>query len=987
MRNQPAAVTFPTLHRLALATIALSLVATALASPSRVTKAGPLPLAESKGFPPKANSPVVSEDVVDLVRVFACQFGDEDWDINYDGWPDRWARVYDDEHPQYSRIAIEPTDDEAIPGKMLVIRPDGAGATAISPPIHVMPKFSYKLRMRVRIKGVDSGAVRVRMVFHNNRDIKRQVEQSDPLPTDGKWRQIDLGDFQPEDGEVDRVYLHFDYARGQRGDLDAEIQIADVRLYRLPSIRIHTDSLYNVYTNFEDVKVTCSLSGILEQNPEVRFQLLDATNQSIGEGGKVNLDGKIISESVTHASDIVDGFGTDKSSYEGSKTWKPPINDYGFYRVRVGMYRTGTDIPIGETRAISIAVVREGLVTSERGEFGWTLPTADKPLPFSVLQELLPRVGVRKVKLPVWFVPGDEHRGEVIMKFAEQLAARGIETVGVLEDPSLVIADPRTQKEPPPIEGFLSGEPSYWLPQIDHIITRLSLRIRWWQLGRDGDTSFVGYQRLSERIGTIRNQLFRFGQDVRMGIGWRWDHPREEGRSLSWDFEQLASREALDSSGLEAAFTKAKPSSAERWVVVAPPEVDMTPPEGADPDDPNDPLTRAAFVSRHQERVRDFVKQILVAKMNGADGIFISNPFSGSPDVADGQTGVMNTDGSPGELLLPWRTCARLLGGAKYLGSIRLPHGSNNWLFKRTDGHIVMVLWNLNTPTIQSKETPIEETLYLGENVQVIDVWGDDNKPEEREGRQVIRVGQMPLFVYGLHEGIARWRMEMDFQSKSVASVFGVRQDNALLLHNTFGQGIGGTVRVFVPEQGVGDEALSEVSSDSWDIIMDDPRLSMKANESIKAPLTIGLDDASFGPQIVRCEFEVSADRDYKFSVWRELFVGLDNISLEVETFITPDGALIVEQRMTNTGAEPVDLKCTLHASNSNRRPKRSQVFQLGSDTDKKRYKYINAEDLVGKTMRLQVEESAGQRKLIYRFKVEPKLLDDTQDAVLTQAL
>jgi hypothetical protein len=392
-------------------------------------------------------------------------------------------------------------------------------------------------------------------------------------------------------------------------------------------------------------------------------------------------------------------------------------------------------------------------------------------------------------------------------------------------------------------------------------------------------------------------------------------------------------------------------------------------------------------VRRHQERVRDFVNQILVAKMNGADGIFISNPFSGTSSSVNGSTGVMNTDGSPGELLLPWRTCARLLGGAEYLGSIRLPHGSNNWLFKRTDGKIVMVLWNLEAPYTDPNDAPIEETLYLGENVQIIDVWGDDHQPEMRDGRQVIKVGQMPRFVLGLHEGIARWRMEMEFESTRVASVFGVRQPNALLLRNSFGQGVGGTVRVFIPEQGVGDEALSEVSSNSWNVSMEEPRLSMAANETLRAPLTIGLDDASFGPQIVRCEFEISADRDYKFSVWRELFVGLDNISLEIETFLTPEGALIVEQRLTNTGELPVDLKCTLHASNSQRRPKRSQVFQLGLEVDKKRYTYINSDDLIGKTMRLQIEETAGQRKLIHRFKVDPKRLDDSPEAVLSQAL
>lgn len=927
------------------------------------------------------------DELADLVRVFRCRFDDEEWDINYDTWPDRWTRVYDDQHPQYSQIEIGPTNDESVPSKALIIRPDGASATAISPPIRVVPKFSYKLRFRARVTGVEHGAVRVRMAFHSGRSDKRQVEQTDPLPSDGKWREMDLGDFQPEDGEVDRVYVHFDYTRGDRGDLKAEIAITDVRLYRLPSIRIHTDSLYNVYTNIDDVKVTCSLSGILEQNPEVRFQLLDAANKSIGEGGKLDLDGKVISVSIAHASDIVDGYGTDKSSYEGSRTWKPPIQDYGFYRVKVGMYRSGTDISIGESRSISLAVVRDGLETSERGEFGWSLPNADHPLPFSVLQELLPRVGVRKAKVPVWFEPGDERRGEELMHFAEQLAARGIETVGVLEDPTLKIADPRTQKEPPPIEGFLSADPSYWTPMIDHVITRLSLRIRWWQLGRDGDTSFVGYNRLVDRIRAIRNQIFRFGQDIRMGIGWRWDHTQTWSTSPSWDFEQLAGREQLDAEGLESAFASAPPSATERWVVVAPPEVVLTPPEGANPEDPNDPVMHTAFVQRHQQRVRDFVKQILVAKMNGANGIFISDPFSGSSDVSDGRSGVMNADGTPGELLLPWRTCARLLGGAEYLGSIRLPNGSHNWLFKRPDGRVVMVLWNLDSPVEEANDAPVEETLYLGERIQVIDVWGSAETPETRDGRQVIRVGQMPRFVLGLNEGIARWRMELAFESANVASIFGARQQNALRIHNTFGQGVGGTVRVFVPDQSVEDAALSNSSSGAWNILMDDQRLSLSANEIIEAPLSIALDDASFGPQIVRCEFEISADRDYRFSVWRELSVGLENISLEVQSFITPEGALIIEQRMRNEGELPVDFKCTLHAGNTSRRPKRAQVFQLGHETDKKRYTYINSGDLLGKTMRLQIEESGGQRKLIHRFKVEPTLLDESQEAVLADAL
>ncbi|CAN0346066.1 unnamed protein product, partial [Ectocarpus sp. 4 AP-2014] len=284
----------------------------------------------------------------------------------------------------------------------------------------------------------------------------------------------------------------------------------------------------------------------------------------------------------------------------------------------------------------------------------------------------------------------------------------------------------------------LSTDPSYWRPRIDHVITRLSLRIRWWQLGHDGDTSFVGFDDLIEKISGIRNQMFRFGQDIKMGVGWRWDHLREWASARSWDFEQMSGREHLDAAGLDSALESAPASTAYRWVLVAPPK---------------------ALVNRHQHRVRDFVKQILVAKIHDADGIFVANPFSGLADVTQGRTGVMNQDGTPGELLLPWRTCARLLGGAQYIGSLQLPANSSNWLFKRPDGQVVMVLWNLESDALEVNAAPIEERLYLGESVHSVDIWGDSKELKSEEGRQIVSVGRMPRFVVGLNEAIARWRM------------------------------------------------------------------------------------------------------------------------------------------------------------------------------------------------------------------------------------
>ena len=68
--------------------------------------------------------------------------------------------------------------------------------------------------------------------------------------------------------------------------------------------------------------------------------------------------------------------------------------------------------------------------------------------------------------------------------------------------------------------------------------------------------------------------------------------------------------------------------------------------------------------------------------------IFASDPF-------DDSLGLVNRDGTPSELFLPWCITADLVGGAEYLGSMPLPHGSHNYVFVRHD-EVVMVVWNEN---------------------------------------------------------------------------------------------------------------------------------------------------------------------------------------------------------------------------------------------------------------------------------------------------
>ena len=94
--------------------------------------------------------------------------------------------------------------------------------------------------------------------------------------------------------------------------------------------------------------------------------------------------------------------------------------------------------------------------------------------------------------------------------------------------------------------------------------------------------------------------------------------------------------------------------------------------------------------------------------MHGADAIFLSDPL-------DPGRGLVDRNGSPGELFLPWRTTALLLGGVPYLGDLDLPQGNQLHCFGG-QGKYVGVL---------AGPKPGPETVYLGAELRMQDLWGN----------------------------------------------------------------------------------------------------------------------------------------------------------------------------------------------------------------------------------------------------------------------
>jgi hypothetical protein len=200
---------------------------------------------------------------------------------------------------------------------------------------------------------------------------------------------------------------------------------------------------------------------------------------------------------------------------------------------------------------------------------------------------------------------------------------------------------------------------------------------------------------------------------------------------------------------------------------------------------------------------------------------------------------------------------------------------------------------------------------------------------------------------------VTQWRLAVEFEQTQLPSVFGKPHRNQLTIKNFFNQGAGGKIVLQLPKV--------------WRVDPDWMHLNMAAGETLYKPFEITLPfDASTGRQTVRIDFEIEVDRPYKFSVYRELEIGLGDVVIELSSWLDENENLVVEQRMTNHSSELVDFKCLLYAPG--RRRQRNQVFRLGQGQDVKLYHFPGGRELVDQSLYLRAEEIGGQRVLNYRF-------------------
>jgi hypothetical protein len=845
----------------------------------------------------------------DATTLFECKF-DERADSNFDQWPDVWTRRRGPGFPLY--VGVKILDGEA-PGdsRALGFELDGGGAGALSPAIPIDSAMAYVLEVWLKTEGLQYDRAYASITFLDAKHQPLQTVESERLGRSTPWTKVRLGPVTPRHTAARFAMIGLQLEPEipeRREDLRGQAAFADVWLGQMPRIVLTTGGASNLFTDPGQVEVTCSTSGLTEARPMLMFEIDDAMGRRLAQVERavkpLPVPPPTEKAEKTEETKVV----------QGRASWKLPLPGAGFYRVRVRVQGH----PSLDAQSLTVAVI-EPLGSVSGSPFGWSLPRAQDPADMARLLPLLSQAGLGWIKLPLWYTPAQCGKAlDPLVAFLEQLS--GIEPIGVLDDPPEEVRKRLADLKLITAADVFASAPSTWSSALEPLISRLAGQVRWWQLGSDRDLSFVDYPGLPAKLQQTRIGLGRIGGDVNLGIPWGWQNelPATGTGTPPWQFLALTADPPLSAEELACYLDATRGGRLQRFV-----ELEPLPPGRY-------PL---------ETRATDLVQRMIAAKIHGADAVFVPEPINS-------ERGLLANDGTATELFLPWRTAALMLGAANYLGALELPNGSTNHVFSRNDG-AVMVAWN---------DKPGEEVLYLGDRVRQYDLWGRGSLPSSRAQGQVVPVGPLPVFLTGMNEPIARWRLQMALVSQRLKCIYGQPHEDSLRMNNTFVQAVNGRA-TFVAQEGISIE----------------PRqfeFRLARGESFQRPFQIVLGpEATTGRHPLRIDFEVHADRPYQFAVYRSLEVGLGDLYIEARTRLNRRGNLVVEQEFVNTTSQKVTFRCQLFAPG--RQLQTSDVIDLAAGRDARTYLLPKGEELIGRSLSIRAEEVNGPRVLIYRIAAE----------------
>ncbi|MDR0609346.1 MAG: hypothetical protein LBG58_04495 [Planctomycetaceae bacterium] len=831
--------------------------------------------------------------------IFRCLFDRSSDAENEDGWPDYWTRKSGIDQgilfPEYLEISIVENNNN-FGNHSLRMNVEGGGAAVFSPKIPIRQGMSYIVSAYVDAVNFVHDDIFILLAFYGEKTAEPlQTIASEKIRNTNGWRRLEIGPIIADASGIQSVAVGLLVIPSGRQDYGARVDFTNVEIRESPSVSLSMPNENHLFFHPRNIDVGCRIQGIDPAQHTASFVLEDPFGRVIAKRDiELMVGSKPASQFVVAEKDKFNVF-------QGTAIWRGlPILSPGFYRVRVSTPESFIknlklpdgvffEDPLDDAEPLTFVVTSSGSFISG-GDFGWnldgwTLEEINRRLP------ILTQSGISKLKIPAWFPSGNEKQYRMLNELCDVLSRRRVQVVGLLHPVPDEIRS-KIQFGPVNAASVFSLAPSIWSDPLQPTLHNLALLVKDWQWTSDDDLSITEIPGFAQHFEELRRSFDRNDLGFGVGFAWSWEQALPERfstpntttalRSVN-EFVALTSSESLSSDDFAQYLAGTEGSRIRRFVSLK-------------------PLSEQDYLL--EDRINDLVRRMVMGKIN-AEALFLSRPL-------DNQTGVLRSNVTPGELFLPWRITAAQISGRSFLGSISLPNQSRNYNFDLGGGKAVMVVWNDRA----SSEKPIRETLYLGTEPEILNVWGKRFPPEQQGREQIIPVTSTPVFVTNIHSGIVRLRLGIQLGVKEIPSV--INQKNPIPFSVKNGTEFPVAVQI------------SPVSPRPGHWIIDPPTQTLALDVGAVGNGTFNLSltaRANTDRRPIQINVKTQGPDPQEFSVYDEIQIGNREVYMEFSSQLNQNGDLEVTQTFVNDTENVYTYSCQLIVPD---RPMRETTVRSG---------------------------------------------------------
>ena len=829
-------------------------------------------------------------------------------------WP--WQVI-----PERVPLAIDQFLERSVLNPYLRIKMDGGMVEVASPAIKVDVYSVYFLSALIHCDTADYDAsAKLRFLDASGNTLFEMPTKSFSGKTG--WKSASTDSRYPFREDLNAVQVVFQIQPKSLKAYRGEFGLDAVRVYRTPRLNLSVNKPLAVYKKGEEVIAHCTASGMTTEQSAIELILIDHTGQEVDSAKKDFFPAdsqtpRFISKRESEAKTL----GTPR--WEGSCEWRIPDLEPGYYEITTKLAKAKSGVfELNE----QFVVLPNETMRKPDARFGWAMSSRTSN-PFEnmetgLLIELLRLGQVGRVKLPIWYDSQDAKGSKAATDRVDKIQLVGINCVGVIATPP-----PSVQKQ---FTRLIPGVTSTALEDslliqsyLEPVMQQMCIRISDFQVGWDHETDIVSNPRLRPALNSIQSFARRYGQDTQI----------------------VASRNPL--------YIATKEALIDRWQLTS-----SQPPTAAETENqltkvPNDGSLREPWLSLTPINASTYALSVrvqdLVSRMIRIAGLASSSTTGWISNPADPAVGLLDVDGGPREMFLPFRSTVAALAGMRHIGSLPVQSLGVNHLITNGD-QARLIVWS---------ERPISAQLYLGENVTAKDVWGrtveiqsvdTPNGPEQR-----LAIDKWPIVIDGIDTRVARWRMGISVEDSRIDPLVGQTQELKIRFANPFSDPVAGQVTV------IAKSLLVEERRSGFE-------LEGNSSGNISASLQLR-PDANTASASIQLKFSIQGDKPVSFVVDQQIQIGTSEVDFETRYEIDANNRLVLTISATNHQSTPLRFDCMLLIPNRPR--ERIQIAGL-KDRITKTIVLEDAASLIGETLRLRCEQISTNRVLNYRIEIEP---------------